>query len=323
MKKALKVVAALMLVLCLLAAGGFGWAHGKATELLDRSIAVHDADFPIPFPLDSAEIAELGVGPAAADSVARERARERGRHLVEARYGCNECHGTDFSGGVMVDDPLLGQLLGPNITSGEGGKTAAYTAADWDRIVRHGVRPDGAPAVMPSGDFRLMSDQELSDIIVYVRSLPAVDATVAPIELGPLGTVLVATGQLALSADMVDDHHAEHRVLPPEAGVTTEFGRHVAGVCTGCHGETFVGGPIAGGDPSWPEAANLTPHADGLADWSYDDFVAALVEARRPDGSELLEPMSLFGPYAREMTETEMQALWAYLRSLPPRASGN
>ena len=98
---------------------------------------------------------------------------ERGRHLVTARYGCAECHGANFGGGVMVDAFPLGSLLGPNITTGQGSRTLQYSPADWDRIVRHGVLPDGRPAVMPSIDFVQMSDQELSDIIAYIRSFPA------------------------------------------------------------------------------------------------------------------------------------------------------
>ena len=36
----------------------------------------------------------------------------------------------------------------------------------------------------------------------------------------------------------------------------------------------------------------------------------------RPDGSEVRVPMSLRMPYAKDMTEVELQAMWAYLQSL-------
>jgi hypothetical protein len=32
--------------------------------------------------------------------------------------------------------------------------------------------------------------------------------------------------------------------------------------------------------------------------------------------------MTLIFPYARNMTEVEMQALWAFLQSVPPRPTG-
>ncbi|HKJ02545.1 MAG TPA: cytochrome c, partial [Longimicrobiales bacterium] len=232
MKTVLKLVAGLFVILVVVAGGVFGWAAMKDKALLARTIETHTADFPIPFPLTAAEVAQVeqadgngnGAGHATAnlDSVALARAVERGDHLVHARYGCVECHGQNFGGGVMVDDPMIGKLLGPNITAGAGGRTANFTASDWDRIVRHGVRSDGHPAVMPSTDFQKMSDQELSDIVAYIRSRPTVDNTVRAPSLGPLGTVLVALGQLPLSADMIPDHEAAHLVAPPAPEATAE-----------------------------------------------------------------------------------------------------
>jgi mono/diheme cytochrome c family protein len=184
-------------------------------------------------------------------------------------------------------------------------------------MVRHGVRPDGQPGMMPSEDFQRMSDQELSDVISYIRSMPPVDNTVAPVTLGPLGTVLVALGEFKMSADVIASHHVPHATLPPVSEVSPEFGRHVAAVCFGCHREDLAGGPIVGGDPSWVPAANLTPHASGLAGWTYEQFVAAMQEGRRPDGTALRQPMALVVPYAKNMADLELQALWAYLQTLP------
>ena len=79
--------------------------------------------------------------------------------------GINRARSFGFlGGGVMVDAFPIGRLLGPNLTGGAGGRTRTYTAADWDRAVRHGILPDGRPSVMPAEDYRLMSDQELADV---------------------------------------------------------------------------------------------------------------------------------------------------------------
>lgn len=256
------------------------------------------------------------------DALALERAVARGRHLVEARYACIECHGDDFAGGTMVDDPMIGSLHGPNLTGGQGSRVADWSPNDWDHAVRHGIFPDGKPSAMPAEDYQRMSDRELSDIIAYIRSFPAVSQTMAPVSLGPLGTVLMATGQLPLSVTVVESHDTPHAVLPPEAAPTAEFGEHLAGVCTGCHRADLRGGPIAAGPPDWLPAANLTPHADGLAAWSYDDFRTAMREFRRPDGTELRAPMSLMQRYISNMDDTELEALWAYLQSLEPQPTG-
>lgn len=320
MKKLLKIAA--ILIVCLLGAGmaTFVWASASSAKVLARTIETHSVDFPVPFPLAEAEVADLGLDEEGARRVALERAIERGRHLVASRYACSECHGADFSGGVMIDAPIMGRIFGPNLTSGAGSRTTGYTAADWDRVVRHGVLPDGRPAAMPSEDFQLMSDQELSDIIAFIQGQPPVDNEVARVRLGPLGRVLIATGRLPLSADRITSHDEPHAAAPPAAEVSVEFGRHLAGVCTGCHGEDMAGGPIPGGDPSWPPARNLTPHTSGLAGWSYEEFVTAMRDVRRPDGTALQPPMSLVAPFAQNMSDVEMEAMWLYLRSLPPVA---
>jgi mono/diheme cytochrome c family protein len=320
MKKLLRAAGILVAVLLLAVGALYAWATAASGKLLARTVDTHSIDFPVPFPLSDDEVAELGLDEGGARRVALERAIERGRHLVSSRYACAECHGEDFSGGVMVDAPIMGRLLGPNLTLGAGSRTVGYTPADWDRIVRHGVRPDGRPAAMPSEDFQLMSDEELSDIVAYLQAQPPVDNEVPPVTLGPLGRVLVAAGQIPLSADLIGAHDAEHPLLPPPAEVSIEFGRHVSGVCTGCHGADMAGGPVAGGDPSWPPARNLTPDPSGLAGWSFEEFVTAMRESRRPDGSELRFPMSSVAPFAQNMTDVELEAMWHYLQSIPPVA---
>jgi len=340
--------------LMLVTGGGvYVWASSTASTKLANRFDVHRVDFPIPSPLNDEELSALraerimaatgagansagansaganGVGANSADplagvdlnAVATERAVARGKHLVEAIYACRECHGADFGGGTMIDDAAMGRLLGPNLTLGTGSRTLAYTAADWDRMVRHGVRPDSTPSPMPSKDFYYMSDRELSDVVSYIRALPAVNKEVPSITLGPLGKVLLATGQLQLSAETHPTKHAiSHAPLAPAAVADASFGKHVAQTCTGCHGTTFAGGPIIGGPPDWPPAANLTPI--GLAGWTYDDFVRALKEAKSKNGVALRVPMAGLPKFARNMTDTELQALWAYIKDLPPQPTG-
>jgi mono/diheme cytochrome c family protein len=317
MKKPLKVLLASLAVVVLAVGAGYGWAALKTSRILSQTVETHRADFPVPFPLTAEEREALDSSDDP-DAVALARAIERGGHLVGSRYVCADCHGESYGGGVMVDDPMIGRLLGPNITTGVGSLTLAYTPADWDRAVRHGVLPHGRPSAMPAQDFQLMSDQELSDVIAYIRSKPPVDNEVPPIRLGPLGRILVATGQIQVAALTMASHDEGHAALPPVAEVSLDFGRHLAGVCVGCHGADFSGGRIAGGDPSWAPASNLTPHEEGLAGWSYEDFETALRRGTRPDGTALLAPMTFVTPYAVNMTDVEMQALWTYLRSLPP-----
>ncbi|HEY6194072.1 MAG TPA: cytochrome c [Candidatus Eisenbacteria bacterium] len=318
MKKLLKIVGALLAGLVAVAACGIAWASITTQRLRAQTFQTHSVDFPIPFPVEPAEVSALGLAPDAARQLAQERAIARGKHLVTARYTCIACHGATFGGGVMVDAFPIGRLLGPNLTLGAGSRTADYQPRDWDRIVRHGVLRDGHPAVMPAVDFQRMSDQELSDIVCYIRSLPPVDNTVPRSTFGPLGNILVATGKIQFSASEIASHTPPHLVYPPAASASAEFGKHLTAICMGCHGPDLSGGPIAGGDPSWPPARNLTPDATGLEGWTYDQFVNALTASRRPDGTALRSPMKEVAAYGKSMTDSERQALWAYLQSLPP-----
>jgi mono/diheme cytochrome c family protein len=319
--KIFKIVGIVLVILIVLGLGVYAWASSVASRKLSRIRPTHAVDFPIPFPLDEEVIRRDRLTPEAAESLALSKALERGKHLVQSRYGCVGCHGENFGGGVMIDDPAMGRILGPNLTPGKGSATAGFRAANWDRIVRHAVKPDGKPALMPSQDFQRMSDQELSDIIVFIRSQPPIDRQVPEPALGPVGKLLVATGKFTLFADLIEADDAPHPKTPPEAAPTVAFGRHVAATCMGCHRPDLGGGPIIGGDPSWPPAANLTPGPGGLGGWTFAQFTTALREGKRPDGTALRPPMSELAPFARKMTEVELQALWNYLRSIPAVAA--
>jgi len=104
--------------------------------------------------------------------------------------------------------------------------------------------------------------------------------------------------------------------------VNADYGAYVTNMCKGCHGATLSGGPIAGGPPDWPPAANLTP-GEGSVMPRYDTaqkFVAMMRTAKRPDGSEVSKAM----PFAslRNLDDTDLEAMYAYLKTLPPRRTG-
>src|SRR5690606_30225998 len=118
----------------------------------------------------------------------------RGAHLASALGKCADCHGDGLGGNVMVDDPALGRLSAPNLTRGRGGVTADFAMADWDRAIRHGVRPDGTGlVVMPSEDYAALTDADLAALVGYLRQLPPVDREVPPSVIRMLGRALYLT----------------------------------------------------------------------------------------------------------------------------------
>lgn len=65
--------------------------------------------------------------------------------------------------------------------------------------------------------------------------------------------------------------------------------------------------------------ANLTPDKEtGLGEWTEESFLQAIRTGKhqgQPNGREILPPMPW--PMIREATETDLKAIWAYLRSIP------
>jgi mono/diheme cytochrome c family protein len=331
MKKFLKVLGWSLAAIGAVAIIGYVLAAWVMSSRYARQWAAHEVSFPIPIPLTESEIATLRdewltAGAPASDplagldlgTIALERAVARGGQLIRSRLGCAACHGPDFGGHVLIDDPVVGRWIAPNITTGKGSVTIGYTAADWDRAVRHGLRRGGLTSTMPSIDFVNLTDQELSDIVAYIRSHPPVDRNLDKVEFGPALNVMLALGKVDLLAFDVD-HQASHALQPPVAAPTEEFGAHLVQACRGCHGGTLSGGKIPG-DPGMPIVANLTPDATGLKNWTEEDFVRALREGRRPDGSAISDYMP-WEAYA-SMSDTEIRAIWAYLRTLEPVEKG-
>jgi mono/diheme cytochrome c family protein len=236
----------------------------------------------------------------------------RGHHVADVR-GCTSCHGPSLGGSIRLENFAVGRLAAPNLTN--GGRGASLTDRDWERAVRHGVRRDGTPLLyMPSLEFTKLADDELAAVVAFARSLPATHDTMPPSKAGPLARALLLTGlPSVMSAGMID-HRAPHPAVVTPA-VTAEYGEYVASACVGCHRAGFTGGPIPGAPPSYPPAANLTPA--GIGQWSYGDFVRAMREGRRPDGSVIRPPMPL--KITRAMTDQEVAAVWTYLKTLPPR----
>lgn len=244
----------------------------------------------------------------------------RGEHLARTR-GCMECHGAEGRGGIFLRAMPVMDLHPSNIT--RGGATARWGGGDWTRAVRHCVRPDGRGIpFMPCTDYRFIDDTDLGHIVAYLRSLPASSSAPGPSVLGPVGRVLFLKGDLPYLAAEHIDHSAPVPPAPP-AGPTVEYGRYLAAGCTGCHGSSFSGGRIPGTPPEWPPAANITSDpATGIGPMTEAQFMAALTEGRTRDG-RTINPTYMPWRQLALLTPDERQALWRFIRTVPPLRAGN
>lgn len=234
---------------------------------------------------------------------------ERGEYLYTSR-GCADCHGADGAGRTFVQAEGL-HLAGPNISPGPGSVVAGYRPSDWERSLRHGVKPDGRPLrVMPSQDYNRLTDADLSAIVAYVRQLAPVAGGGAVIELPLPARVLYGLGLLPDAASLID-----HRLPPmrpvPEA-VTAEHGAYVAQSCVGCHGAALEGGRIPGAPPDWPAAARLAGTDSAMRRYPDAESLRQMfATGRRHDGTPVqVMPFEAL----RAMNDTDVRALHLYLQ---------
>jgi mono/diheme cytochrome c family protein len=254
------------------------------------------------------------IDPGAIDVSMDEATIARGEHLAIIR-GCTDCHGTDLSGAVLVDDPALGVIFGTNLTRGIGGLGNDYSDEALVLAIRHGIDVEGKGLlIMPSQEYFVLSDADLGAIIAYVRSLPSTDNVIPEPNLRLIGRALYLAGQLPPIAAEIIDHDAQ-RPRAPEIEVSADYGEYLATGCTGCHGSDFAGGSVPGRPPDFPLASNLTP-AGNMASWDEADFVAAMRTGVTPEG-KVMEPEVMPWPSTAEMTDLELGALWAYLQAIP------
>lgn len=241
-------------------------------------------------------------------------ALERGRQWVESG-ACKHCHGDDLAGKAFLDDPVLGKIPAPNLTSGKGGAGGEYTDANWVHAIRYGVNPEGKSLIiMPSSSFYYFSDNDLGDIIAYLKSLPPVDKEWAAPNFAPFGKFLLGAGALGnvLEAEIIN--HAAVRPSAPEAGVTAAYGEYLIEVsaCRMCHGADLTGVKHPP-NPAAPPVPGLVTGSE-VAFWSEANFVQTMRTGVAPSGHVLTE----FMPWKefKNMTDDQIKAIWLYLVSV-------
>lgn len=239
----------------------------------------------------------------------------RGEHLVNAVAHCGYCHGPDLAGEYVENNPGgEGVIVAPNLTSGEGGLGSRYTTEDWVRTLHHGITPAGRSVLlMPSLFFNHLSQTDLVAMIAYLESIPPVDNQLPKTKPGLMVYGLIGLGPLteAMSALQID-HQAPFTPAPTQ-GETMEYGAYLveAAQCRACHGPQLAGGQVCSSCPIGP---NLTP-GGGLGSWTEQDFLAAIRTGQRPSGQRIDNYMPW--EFFRNMTDTELKAIWAFLKSQP------
>jgi mono/diheme cytochrome c family protein len=252
-----------------------------------RSRLYHPREDQVPIPSDANSIA-------------------RGKHLVEAVAVCTICHGENLGGKLAFDDPFLGHGYTANLTRGQGGIAARYSATDWVRSIRYGVRPDGRGIIfMPSDHYNRLSDQDLGAIIAYLLSLPAVDNLRTSVELNPLAGLLIDVGVFGevIPTARIDFDASRTRAEEDPGAYLVDVGG-----CTFCHGPRLTGGQ--GPEPGAPAAPDLTANGP-LKHATFAAFAQSMRSGVGANG-RAIEPKYMPWLGYRHMTDEELAAIWRF-----------
>lgn len=252
---------------------------------------------------------------------------ERGTYLMQSIVACGNCHtpkgpngelsGMELAGMQNIEVTPVFTAHAPNITMDIETGIGGWKDEEIIRAIREGKRPDGSiiGPPMPIGLYRGLSDRDVTAIVTYMRSIPSVNNEVPK---------------------------SEYKIpLPPSYGPAIEsvhdvgkndliaYGAYLAGPaghCIECHSPMGPQGPDiknnlgAGGlefHGPWgvSVSSNITP--TGLSKWSDDEVKQMIRRGKRPDGSPMLPPMGY--SYYANISDTDLSAIVAYLRSLPPK----
>lgn len=257
---------------------------------------------------------------------------ERGRYLVEGPAHCFQCHSeVDWEApgaqpkpgkkgaGTIFPEEALPWLVAPNITPDPETGAGTWTDEQLARAIREGIGHDGRRLfpMMPYMNFRQMSDEDLASVIAYIRSIE------------PVPNLLPKTNlPEPVKQGLPPVQPITQPVPEPDWSDPVERGEYLVrlGNCFSCHtpmdqkgqpiaGLEFAGGMVLKGPWGEVASANITPDASGIS--YYDESLFLKTIRTGHVGARKLNSIMPWG-YFRNMTDEDLQAIFAYLRTLKP-----
>lgn len=250
---------------------------------------------------------------------------ERGRYIVEVIGACGNCHtpngpegkinSQNLAGGVHIPDGGM-NAWSSNITPDHETGIGSWTDEQIIRAFREGIRPDGSVIgpMMPIVLYRQISDRDARAIVAYLRTVKPISKEV-PASTYPF--------------PLPENYGPPLGEVPePDRNARLEYGEYLAGPlghCMECHstpGESGMpdlenalggGGLMFHGPWGVSAAPNITPA--GIGKLSDEEVRQIITTGTRADGSRLLPPMGF--AYYSKLTDSDLDAIVAYLRSLP------
>lgn len=276
---------------------------------------------------------------ASTDPVERTPERvARGDYLVNHVIPCASCHTRDYgtdsagpalAGGACLDEEagFPGSLCMANITPDSATGIGAWTDGEIMRAIREGVnnRDEALFPMMPYGEFRILSDADVAAIVAYLRTTPAVHHPVPPTAINFPVSFFIKMAPKPLDGPVAD--------VPRTDPVA--YGQYLATIagCKFCHtpvndrmelqeDSLFAGGQeMESPGRDTLRSRNLTPDPTGLGSTTEAGFLALFHAWRDRDSAAApLKDSPMPWTAFSGMTDEDLSAIYAYLRSLPPVA---
>jgi mono/diheme cytochrome c family protein len=274
-----------------------------------------------------------GANPAGVpSSLAQADLVARGEYLTRAA-DCAACHtapgGKPFAGGLAFKLPMIGTIYSTNLTPDKETGIGAWRDEDFVRALHEGIGRDGEhlyPA-FPYTSYTLMTRSDALAIKSYLFSLKPIKYTPPPNDIGfPFNQRFLMTFWNVL-------FKPGHR-FKPNTDQPAEWNRgaylvEALGHCGDCHTprnilfglksqQKFAGAVIQG----W-KAYNITPDPKwGIGAWSDAQLQGYLAHGHADGRSSASGPMAeVVENSLRFLSEDDIGAMAAYLRSVPSRAA--
>jgi mono/diheme cytochrome c family protein len=268
---------------------------------------------------------------------------EHGRYLVDSILACGNCHTPkSASGNSIIEKDLSGggtsfttpafDATSSNITQDRETGIGSWTDADIKRTLIEGVRPSQGrlanvplAAVMPVSFFKALLPRDLDAVVAYLKTVRPLSSDIPlPIYKMPVHHEPYPDAERGFTEAMMADpvKRGEYLVTighcmechsPFEKG-RPDYGR------LGKGGRKFSASLVQGFPAGWTGsvAPNITSHPiSGIGAWTDTEIKRAITKGVSRDGRKLQPPMGF--EYYNRMTEADLTAIVAYLRTVPPQ----
>ncbi len=252
---------------------------------------------------------------------------KRGDYLVNTIMTCGNCHTPKgptgdimdkaFSGGLSWDEPPF-KVTAPNITQDKATGIGSWTDAQIKTLLRTGKRPNGVQIaeVMPTAFYGIITDNDMNAIVAYLRTLKPIANKVPD----PIYKMQIPHHAFPGCGEALHRSHAER---PGEEGFLPRHHRPLHGVphavrSARARTSSAISARAASNSPA-PGASRCraTSPRRASASWTDAEIKRAVTTGVSKDGSHLKPPMGF--PYYAHMTDADLNAVVAYLRTVPAK----